>query len=183
MGVQELAIEAEVARDAVDGVAADGEADRLQMDADLVRAPGLEPHLEERAPTDELLHLEPGDRVPRRLRVERAAGAVAPVTADRRLDPAGARPRRTEDEREVAALDLPFADRLREPCMSLVGASDDEQAGRVAVEAVDEPWPLGVSTRGAEREQPVREGRPVVRPGGVGDEPAGLSTTSRCSSS
>ena len=47
-GVQELALEPEVACHAVDGIAAHREADRLEMDADLVRAPGLEPDVEQR---------------------------------------------------------------------------------------------------------------------------------------
>ena len=42
-GVQELALEAEVAGDAVDGVAGDRQLDRLEVDADLVRPPRLEP--------------------------------------------------------------------------------------------------------------------------------------------
>ena len=161
--MQELALEAQVAGDAVDGVAADRKLDRLQMDADLVRPPRLEPHLEERARPDELLHLEPRDRVPRRLGVERAARTVAAVTADRRLDPPGSGTRRAQDEREVAPLDPSLANRVREPPVRLVGARDDEQPGRVAVEAVDEPRPLWVSTRRSEREQTVRERR-VDRP-------------------
>ena len=49
VGVEELPLEAEVARDAVDGVAGDRQLDRLEVDADLVRPPGLEPHVEQRA--------------------------------------------------------------------------------------------------------------------------------------
>ena len=45
-GVQELALEAEVAPRPVDGVAAHGQLDRLEVDTDLVRAAGLEPDLE-----------------------------------------------------------------------------------------------------------------------------------------
>src|SRR5690349_15460326 len=46
-GVEELALEAEVAGDAVDGIAADGQADRLEVHPDLVRPPRLEPNVEE----------------------------------------------------------------------------------------------------------------------------------------
>ena len=45
--MQELALEAEVGRDPVDGIAADGQVDRLEMDADLVCAARLEPHVEQ----------------------------------------------------------------------------------------------------------------------------------------
>ena len=85
--VEELALEPEVAGDAVDGIAADRKPDRLEMDADLVRPAGLEPDVEERVVAHRLLHLEPGHRLARRRRVERVAGAVAAVAADRRLDP------------------------------------------------------------------------------------------------
>jgi hypothetical protein len=47
--MQELAPEVEVPGNAVDRVAADGQPDRLEMDADLMRPSGLEPHLEQRA--------------------------------------------------------------------------------------------------------------------------------------
>ena len=42
-GVEELALEAEVARHAVDGVCGDREVDGGEVDADLVRPPRLEP--------------------------------------------------------------------------------------------------------------------------------------------
>src|SRR6186997_679080 len=115
VGMEELTLEAQVARDAVDGITADGKPYRLQVDADLVRPPRLEPHLEERARSDELLHLEPRDRISRRLGIERTARSVAAVTADRRLDPAGSGTRRPQDEREVASLDPSFANRVRQP--------------------------------------------------------------------
>ena len=52
--VEELPLETEVAGDAVDRVAADGQPDRLEVDADLVRPPRLEPHLEQRVLGEEL---------------------------------------------------------------------------------------------------------------------------------
>src|SRR5436305_14909147 len=45
--VEELALEAEVAGDPVDEIAADGQVDRLQVNPDLVRPPRLEPDVEE----------------------------------------------------------------------------------------------------------------------------------------
>ncbi len=174
VGVQELPLEAEVARDTVDGVAADRQPDRLEMDANLVRAPRLEAHLEERAAAEGLLHLEPGDGVARRLGVERVTRAVAAVATDRRLDPPGARPRCAQHESEVAALHPSFPDRLGQARVRLLRAGDDQQAGGVAVETVDEPGPLRVPSGGSEREQPVRERRALVRPRGVGDETGGL---------
>src|ERR1051326_2054117 len=87
-GVQELAAEAEVALDAVDRVAGDRELDRRQVDANLMRPPGLEPDAEKRVLRQQLDHLEVRDRVARRVGVQRPAERVDPVATDRRLDPA-----------------------------------------------------------------------------------------------
>src|SRR6188472_2683976 len=46
--MEKLPFEPEIVGHAVDGVAADGKPDRLEVDADLVRPPGLEPDVEER---------------------------------------------------------------------------------------------------------------------------------------
>ena len=62
--------------------------------------------------------------------------AVAP---DRRLDPAGTGARRALDEREVAPLDGATADQLLQARVRLLRAGDDEQAGGVPVEPVDDP--------------------------------------------
>ena len=86
--VQELALEAQVAGNAVDRVARDREPDRLEVHADLVRAPRLESNLEQRVPRQQLERLEVRDRLARGRGVERVARAVDAVAADRRLDPA-----------------------------------------------------------------------------------------------
>ena len=69
--------------------------------------------------------------------------------------------------------------------MRFVGAGDDQKPGRVAVEAVDDPRPLGfLPARDRVREEPVDErAARVASPMGGPTIPAGLSTTSRCSSS
>src|SRR5688572_703972 len=64
-GVQELALQAERAAAGaapVAGVPADRMADRRQVRADLVRAPRLEAHAQQRAARQALDHLEMGDR-------------------------------------------------------------------------------------------------------------------------
>ncbi len=172
--VQELPGEPEVARDAVDGVAADRQLDRLEVDAYLVRATGLQARLEERARADRLDQLEPCDGVAGRLRVERVARAVAPAAADGSVDPPGARPRRAEDEREIAALHASLADRLRESRVGLLRAGDHEEAGRVTVEAMDDARPFAVAARSPEGEQTVGERRALVHSRRVHDDPGGL---------
>ena len=52
-------------RDPVLGVADDGETDRLEVDADLVRAARLEADAQERVLPQEVLQLEVGNRVAR----------------------------------------------------------------------------------------------------------------------
>src|SRR3954470_18274202 len=94
--VEELAIEAEVAALSVQGIARDGQVDRAEVDADLVRPPGLEPHTEERVARQELDHLEVRHRLARRRRVERMPRRVVTVAADRRIDRAAARARAAE---------------------------------------------------------------------------------------
>ena len=90
------------------------------MDADLVHAPGLEPHAQERVDREEPLHLEMGDRLARRVRVEGDPGRVAPVAADRSLDPTRPRRRPAPHERQVAALEPMPADEVGETGMSLL---------------------------------------------------------------
>ena len=88
--MQELTVEPELAADPVHRVAGDRQVDRREVDADLVHAPRLEPHAEQRVALQALLELEVRDRVSRRVGVERLARRVATVAADRSLDPAGA---------------------------------------------------------------------------------------------
>ena len=78
-------------------------------------------------------------------------GLVA-VAADRRLDAPAPRARPAAHERHVAPLERAPADEVPEPAVGLLGARDDEQAGGVAVEPVDDPGPLRhVAARDARR--------------------------------
>src|SRR5690242_910966 len=106
-----------------------------------MRAPGLEPHVEHRVPVEQALDLEVRDRLARRVGVERVACRLAAVAADRRFDPPGPRARAAADERLVATLELAPPDELLQLLVGLLAAGDDQKAGRVAVEAVDDPRP------------------------------------------
>ena len=181
--MQELAPELLV-RDAVDRVAHDRQPDRRQVDADLVRAAGLEPDVEQRVPAEQPLHLEVRDRLARGVRVERVARRLAPVAADRRLDPPGPRARPPAHERLVAPLELPGAHELLQLRVRLLAARDDEQARRVAVEPVDDAGPLLVLPTRGQADEPVHERAASHGPAtGWTTTPAGLSTTRMCSSS
>jgi hypothetical protein len=60
-GVQELTIEAELARPPVDGVACDREVDRRKVDPNLVCPPRLEAHVEERVAREYSWPIQPAE--------------------------------------------------------------------------------------------------------------------------
>ena len=155
-GMQELALQFEV-RHAVDPVARDGQVDRREVDADLVRPPRLEPHPQQRVPGQQLDHLEVCDRLARRVRVERLARRLGPVAPDRRLDPPAARARPTADERQVFALEPVAADERLQAAVCPFRPRHDHEPGRVPVEPVDDPGPIGLVASGRPPEQPVDE--------------------------
>ncbi len=173
--VEELALEPELAGAAVDPVAGHRKPDLREVDADLVRPPGLEPHAQQRVARQLLGDLEVGHGVARRRGVERVLRPVAPVAADRSLDPAGARARAAHDERQVLPLELVRAHQLLEAPVRLGRAGDDEQPRGVPVEPVDDPGPVRLlAARGLVRQQAVdeRAGRDGRAPGGRRARPA-----------
>ena len=161
-----------------------GKVDRSEVHADLVRAPGLERDVEERVLRQGLHDLEVRHRLARLVGVERAPRRIAPVAADRRLDPSRAGARMPADEREVAALDLAPPDRLLERGVRRLGRERRRgartcpgRAGGRCPGARDRP------ARGAEREELRGERAAPLPAPGCTVIPAGLSTTTRCSSS
>ena len=68
--MEELAVEPQVVRHAVGSVAGDREADRSEVDPDLVCPPGLERHREQSMLGQQLAKLEMRDGGARRLGVE-----------------------------------------------------------------------------------------------------------------
>src|SRR6218665_436342 len=113
-------------------------ADSEHVGADLVGASGLELDAQQRAAGELLDDLEMGHGAARLIGAGRHDGAVAAVAPDRSVDTAAARAWATGDERQVLALDLALADRLLQRGVDGLGAGEHEQAGGVAVEAVDD---------------------------------------------
>jgi hypothetical protein len=144
LGVQELARErAGPLRAAVDAVAGDRVADRRQMDAELVRAPRLGVQLQQRVAVDL------AQDVVARARLAAAGDdghllALHGMARDRRVDDALRRLEPAFDEREVRLLDAPLLELTRERNVGRVVLRDDDQAGRVLVEPVDDAGPLAV---------------------------------------
>src|SRR6266545_7579604 len=143
--VEELPLEPELARPAVDGVARDRQVDRREMHADLVSPARLELDVEQSVPRKQLDELEVRDSLTGRVRVERMSHRLAAIAADRRLDPAAAGPRPADDERAVVALELAALHELLQAAMSFLRPRDDHQARGVAVEPVHDSGPVLVA--------------------------------------
>jgi hypothetical protein len=172
--MEELPLEPQVSCDPVNRIAGDGEVYRSEVDADLVRPPGLQPDAEKRVLRQQVLELEVGHGGAGRVSVERVAEAVVPVAADRCLDRSAPRARLSGGQREVFAGQLPAP---HEPLQSLVdrlGARDDEQARRVAVEPVDDPWTVLLPARSARRRERVGERPARVAARRMDDDARGL---------
>jgi len=162
-------------RDPVDRVADDWQVDRGQVNADLVRPAGLEADREQRVVRQEPLELEMRDRLAGRIRVERLTERIVTVAADRRLDAAASRARPATDERQIAAVERPLANELLQSAVGLLGAGDDEESGRVAVEAMDDARPFrGISPGNAPREERLHERSTRVARRGMNDDPGRL---------
>src|SRR5438128_1473376 len=124
--MEELAGQAELAGLSVHRVARHRQVDRLQVNADLMRASGLQADAEQSVSRQQLDDLEVRDGVARRIRVERVARGMTPVAADPRLDPSRARARPADDERQVLALEPPSADERLQAPVRFGRAGDDE---------------------------------------------------------
>jgi hypothetical protein len=173
VGVEKLPPELAI-RNTVDGVADDREVDRREVNPNLMCSTGLESDREQCVLRQELVHLEMRDGLPRFVRVERPAKGVVAVTADRGVDAPAARARPTADEGNVVALQPTLAHELLEEAVRLLGPSDDQEAGGVAVETVDDARTLRVPSRNATVEQGVDK-RPLLVPRcRVHDEPRRL---------
>ena len=142
---------------AVDGVAGDRMPERGEVDADLVRPARDEVELEQRPAGEPLADAVPGDRAPP-VRDDGHPLAVLRVAADRRLDPPDARRHRPLREREVGLADAARLELGHDARLGGVVAGDDDQPGRVAVEAVDDPRPrdAGDARRSGRRARAAR---------------------------
>ncbi len=136
---------------AVERIADDRMADRLQVHADLVGATGLQAHAQQRRRRQRLRDLEVRDRLARGVGVGRVARAVPAVAADRCVDGAGAGRRAALDERQVLALDAPLAQLLLHRAQNRLALGRQQQAAGVAVQAVHDAAAVGVDAARGER--------------------------------
>ena len=159
---------------AVDRVARDRVPDRLEVDADLVRAAGDEVELEQ-GPAGEPL----ADPVARRRRPAvgddrhaRPRAGSRPIGASMRPTAAATVP---GDEREVGLLDPARLELRHEGRLGRVVAGDHQQAARVPVEAMDDARPLHPGDPAGASPPSPSEQRVDERAGGV----AGRGWTTR----
>ena len=148
--------------------------DRLEVRTDLMRAPSLQSHAQQRGGRQRLLEYEMGARGPRLVGVDRHARPGAPVAAERRVDRAAARRRAALDERQVLAHDLARCERGLQPAMGLLALGNHQQPGGVLVEPVNDARAPRLAARGAVASQRLREGAVAVWAGWVHDDPRGL---------
>ena len=172
--VEKLPLEAEVARDAVQRITGHGKVDCGQMHTDLVRTARFEPHAHERVLRQELLELEMRHGSAWCVGVERMPEPVVPVAPDRRVDRPAARPWPPHDEPEVFASQRAFSDEPLQPLVRLVRTRDDEQAGRISVEAVDDARPFLLPTHGPCGRESVSECAGGVPRSGMDDDTRGF---------
>ena len=99
--------------------------------------------------------------------------ADAPVAADRGVDRAGQRGRAPLDERDVLAVDVARLQRRLQRAQHGVALGDDEQAARVAVQAVHDAGAHRVAAGGPAGER-LHERPALVPRGGVHDDAGGL---------
>ena len=175
--VEELPLEAEVARDAVVGSPATGRSIAARWTRIWCVRPVSSRTREQRVARQQLLELEVRHRRRAACRCRASGGARScrsrPIGAS--IVPAP-RARPPDDEREVLARQLPAPHELLEPPVRLGRARDDEQPGRVAVEPVDDARPVRSvpARRRRGREQPCTSVPPCVtrRPGARRGRPA-----------
>src|SRR6185369_781621 len=128
-----------LSRTAVDRVAEQGVADRGHVDADLVGTSSLQPAFDQRGVVENVQAAPMGHCPFAPLAFDdRDLLAVGRGAGERRVDFALARLWHAIDDREVAAVDRMGSELLCKPLVCYVGLGDDEQAGSVLVDAVDD---------------------------------------------
>src|SRR6202042_114227 len=127
---------------AVSRVPDQGMAEMGQMHADLVRAPGLQPALDERGErpgvAKGLEHAIARARLFAAAAQHRHALAVEGAAADLAFDAPLSRARRAPDDGVIGALDGVVGELLGEALHRALGLGGDEEAARILVEAVDD---------------------------------------------
>jgi hypothetical protein len=148
-GVEEVAVELEVGcevgdevRGAVEGVAYDGVAEGLGVDADLVGAAGFDADFDEGegtvGATDAFEDVEVGDGGASVGAASRHAGAAEEIAGDGEGDGGVVFFYVAVQEGEIGFRDLPLGEHLAELAMGAVVFGDEDEAAGLLVEAMDD---------------------------------------------
>ena len=130
---------------AVLAIAEDGAADLGAVDAELVGAAGARPKRQQSGTAGGAVHHpEMGERLLALLVIDLHGLAIARAgpLGERQVDRAFRPRRHADDHGPVELLGLAVAERLGQPLRGLSGARDQQQAGRILVEPMDQPRPL-----------------------------------------
>src|SRR5215471_9034236 len=162
---------------AVQGIADDWMADCAQMDADLMRASGMNRDVRQREDDAELLGLDDArDRFAAAPGLRRHLLPVARVASDRLVDPSS-RLNFSPDERDVFLLDFPIVKLPRQLLVRGVVLRDDHQPRGAPIEPMDDAGPL-LSADAAQvadvMEQRVHERAARMSGSGMDDHAGGL---------
>ena len=149
-GVQELARWQRALGATIDGIADDGMVDGGQMYTYLVRASGLQLHLQQRAPTMLLQHAEARARLAATTRhaEQPHAQALAWIASDRRVDYALGGRHRAFDQREIALDHRAVLHLLRQRGVRRGVFRHDQQSRRILVQPVDDAGTRAISDAG-----------------------------------
>ena len=183
---------------AIDRVAQKRMADMRQMHADLMRAAGFQAAAQQARDRLAVAAGKTSRDVPnassppgRRRATTAIFSRSTLVAAERRIDrparPRPARPRQRPDIRASAHPAAVVGEELGEPPVRGVGLGDDDKAGGILVEPMDDARPLHPADAGRLSPQwaiSALTSVPLAWPGaGWTTSPAGLSMTIRCASS
>src|SRR5579859_1838669 len=153
-------------------IANDRTTDVSEVHANLMRAAGAEPDTQQIGVRESRDEARVRHGVPATLR-DRHLLPFPGMPRDRRLDVDGALAQMAPDERGVHALHRATLDRRGETPVRKIGLRDDQQPGRVAVQAVHDSRPaLGRAARqfGAAADQDVDERVTPMAGAGMNDE-------------
>lgn len=130
------------ARLAIDRIAEQRMADMSHMDAHLMRTPGLEPTLDEGSTVQPLQRAIVGDgMLTPTLALHRHFLAIGVRATDPRIDSPRRRGGHAADEGKITPVNAVLLELPRQTLMGPVRLGNDEEPGRVLVDAVHDPWP------------------------------------------
>src|SRR5579875_1650579 len=178
VGMQELAAQGQRSATAsIDGIACYRIADSSQVDANLMRAPRFELYQQQRMPGEALQHAEAGARLASRSRGNVHLLAMPWITTNGGIYASAIKRHNAINERQIALYYRVALHLLDQSCAGAGVSGNDEQAGGILVQAVDDAGTLhipGGSQRRVARQQRIDQRIIVVAWRGMHDHTGSL---------